>query len=146
MPSATPQSRGLRELIEGFHVCWDIWPEYTFINHEKRQIGFELDLCGMHEGGEEHPEPGCPKCLETYDALVRIAEAVLPSANQGTTHQFEPYDQAIQYSSRRGNRPEIVLRIRITHRKAFKQAVDGAQLRYLEDLQRRLEEWGIGRN
>jgi hypothetical protein len=146
MPSAAPKSPDTRELVERFHVCWDVWPEYTFINHEKRQIGFELDLSGTHERGEEHPEPGCEKCLEIYQALVRIAEAVLPSANQDTTHQFEPYDQGIHYSPRRGNRPEVVLRIRIIHRKAFRRPVDDAQLQYLEDLQRRLEEWGIGRN
>lgn len=146
MLSAAPQSPDTRELIERFQVCWDVWPEYTFIKHEKRQIGFELDLSGMHEGGGEHPEPGCKKCLETYRALVQIADAVLASANQDFTHQFEPYDQGIHYSSRRGNRPEVVLRIRIVHRKAFKQIVDDAQIKYLEDLQRRLEEWGVGRN
>ena len=145
MPSDAPELPDTSALIERFHVCWDVWPEYTFINHEKRQIGFELDLSGMHEGGGEHPEPGCEKCLETYRALVQVAEAVLPSSNQDITHHFEPYDQGIHYSSRRGNRPEVVLRIRIVHRNAFKQPVDDAQLQYLEDLQQRLEDLGIGR-
>ena len=146
MPSTAPQSPDIRELIQRFHVCWDVWPEYTFIKHEKRQIGFELDLSGTHEGGEGHPEPGCEKCLDTYQALLRIAETVLPTSNPDITQQFEPYDQGIHYSHRRGNRPEILLRIRIIHRKAFDQPVDDAQVAYLEDLQRRLEEWGIGRN
>jgi hypothetical protein len=145
MPSAPP-SPGTRELVERFRVCWEVWPEYTFINHEKRQIGFALDLSGTHEGGGEHPEPGCEKCLEIYQALVRIAEDVLPPEDQDTTCQFEPYDQGIHYSPRHRNRPEVVLRIRIMHRQAFERPVEAAQFRYLENLQQRLEEWGIGQH
>jgi hypothetical protein len=145
MPSAPP-SPGTRELVERFHVSWEVWPEYAFINHEKRQIGFELDLSGTHGGGGEHPEPGCEKCLEIYQALVRIAEDVLPAEDQDTTCQFEPYDQGIHYSPRHCNRPEVVLRIRIVHRQAFEAPVETAQFRYLENLQSRLEEWGIGQH
>jgi hypothetical protein len=144
MPSAAQPSRDIRELVERFHVCWDVWPEYTFINHEKRQIGFELDLSGTHEGWEKHPEPGCGQCQEIYKELVRIAKDVLPNADEDTTCQFEPYDQGIHYSPRHGNRPEVVLRIRIVHRQAFEQPVEAAQFRYLATLQQRLEEWGIG--
>jgi hypothetical protein len=144
MPSATPPSPDTREPVERFHVCWGVWPEHTFINHEKRQIGFELDLSGRHEDGEEHPEPGCEKCRKIYQVQVRIAEDVLPPADKDTTCQFEPYDQGICYSPRHGNLPEVVLRIRIVHRKAFERSADAPLLRYLEILQRRLEERGIG--
>lgn len=143
MPSTTPKSQDIRELVERFHVCRDVWPEYTYINHEKRQIGFELDLSGSHEGGEEHPEPGCEKYLEIYQALVRIADEVLPSADKDATYHLEPYDQGIHYSPQRGNRPEVILRMRILHREAFDRPVDAAEFQYMEILQRRLEEWGI---
>lgn len=146
MPTATPKSQDIRELVERFHVCQDVWPEYMFIEHEKRQIGFELDLSGSHNAAEEHPEPGCDECIGLYKALVRIAEEVLPPAGNDTTYQFEPYDQAIHYSAQRGNRPEVVLRIRILHRKAFEQSVDPAEFQYMEILQRRLEEWGISQH
>ncbi|HUX10362.1 MAG TPA: hypothetical protein VMW51_06935 [Terriglobia bacterium] len=143
MSSTAPQSSNIGELINRFQVCWDVWPEYTFINHEKRQIGFELDLAGTHEDGSEHAAPGCEKCREIYRALVQIAEDVLPTGNKDTTHQFEPYDQGIHYSPRRGNRPEVILRIRIIHRKAFDSPVDEPQFRYLKELQQHLEERGI---
>ena len=143
MPPNTPESQDIRELVERFHVCRDVWPEYAFIKHEKRQIGFELDLSGFPQDAEKHPEPGCKESLETYQALVRIAEAVLPLADKNTTCQLEPYDQSIHYSSQRGDRPEVILKIRILHRNAFERPVDPAEFQYLEDLQRRLEEWGI---
>jgi len=143
MPSVTQKSQGIKDIIEHFHVCQDVWPEYTFIAHEKRQIGFELDLSGSHSGAQEHPEPGCAKCLEIYQALIQIAEEVLPPAGKDTTYQFEPYDQSIQYSAQRGNRPEVILRIRILHRKAFERPIDAAEFQYIENLRSRLEEWGI---
>ena len=92
MTDTSPTSPDTRELIERFHVCWEVWPEYAFINHEKRQIGFELDLSGSHEDGVQHPEPGCEKCRETYQALVRIAEDVFPPVGEDTSSEFEPYD------------------------------------------------------
>ena len=143
MPTATPKSQDIRDLVQSFHVCQDVWPEYRFIKHEKRQIGFDLDLSGFHEGAEAHPEPGCDKCLEIYQALIRIAEEVLPPTKDDTTYQFEPYDQGIHYSAQRGNRPEVILKIRILHRKAFERPVDASEFQYMENLRSRLEEWGI---
>ena len=147
MPSTPSESTDISDLVRRFHVCWDVWPEYAFIKHEKRQIGFELDLSGTYEGGEPHPEPGCEQCMEIYRALVRIAEDVLPGGNADILPQFESYDQGIHYSPRRGNRPEVVLRVRITHRKAaFEDPVDKAQVQYLDELQQRLEERGVGQS
>jgi hypothetical protein len=145
MPSAAQQS-SIRELVRRFHVYWNVWPEYIFIKHEKRQIGFELDLSGTFGDGGELPEPGCEKCHEIYRALVQIAEGVLPRGKKDTSHQFEPYDQSIHYSARHGNRPEVVLRIRIIHRQAFERPVDAAQLQYLNELQQNLEERGASQH
>ena len=61
MALATPESPDVSELVRRYHVYWDVWPEYTFIKHEKRQIGFELDLAGTHGDEAEHPAPGCDK-------------------------------------------------------------------------------------
>lgn len=132
------------ELAERFRVCSDVWPDYTFVGHERRQIGFQLELSGTHEHGPEHPEPGCDECHEIYSALVRIAESVLPKENEDCTYQLEPYDQGLRYSARHGNRPEITLTVRILHRKAFDHPVDASEVRYLNEIQQRLEELGAG--
>jgi len=143
MSPTTQKPLNTKELVSRFHVCWDVWPEYIFIKHEKRQIGFALELSGTHGNVSEHPEPGCEKCREVYQALVQIAQEVLPRGDEDCTHQFEPYDSSIHYSSRHGNRPEVTLTIRIVHRKAFERPVDASQVQYLNELQQRLEEVGI---
>lgn len=146
MPPDTTKSQDVKGLVERFHVCRDVWPEYAFFNHEKRQIGFELDFSGSPQDEEKHPEPGSDKCLEIYKALVRIAEEVLPQANKDATYQIEPYDQSIHYSPKRGNRPEVVLKVRILHREAFERPIDASEFQYLEKLQSQLEECGIGQH
>ncbi len=132
------------ELADRFRVCSDVWPEYAFVRHEKRQIGFQIELSGTHENGQEHTEPGCEKCQEVYSALVRIAETVLPRENDECTYQLEPYDQGLRYTTRHGNRPEITLTIRILHRKGFDHPVDASEVNYLNETQQRLEELGAG--
>lgn len=134
------------ELADRFRVCSDVWPEYAFVRHEKRQIGFQIELSGTHENGQEHTEPGCEKCQEVYSALVRIAETVLPRENDECTYQLEPYDQGLRYTTRHGNRPEITLTIRILHRKGFDHPVDASEVNYLNETQQRLEELGAGQH
>lgn len=143
MASAAENTSSISELARRFQVHWDVSPEYVFINHEKRQIGFELDLSGTHGNGATQLEPGGEKCREIYRALIQIAEDVLPQGTKDTSHQLEPYDQSVYYSTKHGNRPEVVLRIRITHRKAFERPVDSDQIQFLNDLQQRLEDKGI---
>lgn len=143
MAMAAGSTSSISELASRFKVYWDVLPEYIFINHEKRQIGFMLELSGTLEDVAGHLEPGGEKCREIYRALNQIAEEVLPQGTKDTSHQFEPYDQSVYYSSKHGNRPEVVLRIRITHRKAFERPVDSDQIQYLNELQKRLEDVGI---
>lgn len=134
------------ELAAHFHVCSDVWPDYTFINHEKRQTGFQLELSGTHENASGHAEPGCPECHKVYQAMVRIAESVLAEKNEDYTYEIQPYDQGIRYSPRHGNRPEITLAIRIFHRKDLEHPVDQAATSYVNNIQQRLESLGAGPN
>ncbi len=132
------------DLVARFHVCSGVWPDYAFINHEKRQIGFQLELSGTHEPSSGNAEPGCPQCHQVYQAMVRIAESVLAEKNEDYTYEIQPYDQGIRYSPRHGNRPEITLAIRIFHRKDLELPVDQAATRYLNDIQQRLDALGAG--
>ncbi len=69
MPFSAPKSLDIREHVERFHVCRDVWSEYASIKHKNRQICFELDLSGSHNDPKENPEPGCAECLEILQAL-----------------------------------------------------------------------------
>lgn len=132
----------LRELVGRYRVCWEVWPEYLYVQKERRQVGFQLELCGTHEPEVEHPEPGCPDCQRIFVALRAIADWILPSEKRPSTYEIGPYDQAIRYSSVRRNRPDVTLTVKILHREGFERSVDACEVRCLKEMQQGLKELG----
>jgi hypothetical protein len=138
------ETSSVEELVARYEVCWEVWPEYTFVGHEKRQIGFQLELSGTHGPCPEHPEPGCEECQKAYSALRRIAENVLQPEGD-CAWQIEPYDQGIHFSRRHGNRPEVSLTIRILHGTGLQRPVDSIEIHCLNEAQQHLEKLGAAR-
>ncbi len=132
----------LTELAKRYRLCWEVWPEYVYVGEERRQVGFQVELCGTHEPGVEHPEPGCPDCQRIFAALHEIAEWILPRERRPSTYKIGPYDQAIRYTRVRGNRPDVTLTIKIVHREGFERPVDACEVRCLKEMQERLKELG----
>ena len=145
MPALETTPAFLREHVGRFRVCWESRPEYLCIRSEKRQIGFVLELAGTHEPGVEHPEPGCEHCQRVFAALREIAEWILPREACPSQYHIGPYEPAIRYSSAKRKRPEIILTIRITHRRDFQQPVEECQSRCLREMEQRLTELGASR-
>lgn len=129
-------------LVKRFRVCWEVWPEEIIVNHEKRQIGFSLELYGTHEPHVEHPTPGCPDCFPVFTALQTIAEYILPKEERPSIYRIEIYDGAIHYTPKRRNRPEVELPIKILHRSGFELPVDQCEVRCLTEMKQRLSELG----
>ena len=141
-PSLERTPEFLREVVGHFRVCWEVWPECIFVGHEKRQIGFALELSGTHAPGVEHPSPGCGYCHEVFAALQVIAAHILPREIRDSSYEISPYDQAIHYSHSRRNRPDVTLAIRILHRSGFERPVDACEVRCLAEMKQRLAELG----
>ena len=142
MASSEQKPLSLAELVERYRVCWEVWPEYLSVGTERRQVGFQLELCGTHEPEVEHPQPGCPDCQRIFVALGAIADWILPKEKRPSTYRIGPYDQAIRYSPVRRNRPDVTLTIKIIHRLGFEAPVDACEVRCLKEMQERLKELG----
>lgn len=142
--TATAEStvQDLRELVGRYRVCWEVWPEYLYVQKERKQVGFQLELCGTHEPEVEHPEPGCPHCQCIFVALRAIANWILPREKRPSIYQIGPYDQAIRYSSVRRNRPDVTLTVKILHREGFERPVDACEVRCLKEMYQGLKELG----
>lgn len=140
MSSVTPAH--LTDLIQRFRVCWEVWPEYAFVHHDRRQVGFTLELSGTHEAGVEHPTPGCSHCQRVYAALYVIAAHILPREIRPSIYDVSSYDHAIHYSQVRSGRPDISLAIGILHRGDLDSPVGECQERCLTEMKQRLRELG----
>ena len=130
------------DLVRQFRVCWEVCPEYAFVNQERRQVGFILELYGTHETWVEHPEAGCDECLRVFHALQTIAEDILPQEYRPSRSDLGIYDQAIHYDRKRAERPDVVLPIKITHREGYDRPVDECENRCLKEMKQRLLELG----
>lgn len=139
-----PAPTVLLDLVERYQVCWDVWPEYISVEREKRQIGFTLELSGTHGPGNGHPTPGCLRCREVFAALQVIALYIQPKEERPSVYEIESYDQALHYSPKRGNRPEVSLALRILHREGFERPADDCEVRCLSEMKARLKELGAG--
>jgi len=145
MSSDHTASFPLKELVQRFRVCWKVWPEYTYVGDEKRQVGYQLELAGTHEAGVTHPEPGCEHCEHVYNALHQIAEYILPGEERPSVYEIGPFDRAIRYWELHSKRPDIVLTIKIVHRQGYERPVDECEDRCLREMEARLRELGASR-
>lgn len=49
----------VREFIQRYKICWEVWPEEIYTNSHLEQTGFELELLGTHPDGIRNVSPGC---------------------------------------------------------------------------------------
>jgi len=141
-PTPAESPAVLRELVQRYRVCWEVWPEYVFVGREKRQIGFALELSGTHDRGVLHPTPGCQHCRGVFAALQTIAVYIMPKEERPSRYEIETYEPAIHYSAARQHRPDVDLTIRILHRSGFERPMDECEVRCLEEMKQRLRELG----
>ena len=138
----TPQVSELEDLVQRYRVCREVFPEYMFVEGQKRQIGFTLELIGTHPPEVQHPEPGCSECVKMFHALEAIAGWITPKEHRDSQYDILAYDQAIHRSHRRGGRPDVVLSMHIGHRSGF-GPVDACEERCLKEMEQKLGELGV---
>lgn len=134
----------LKKLVQQFKVCSKVWPELTYVNGEKRQIGYALELAGTHEPWVEHPQPGCEHCQRIFSALREIAEWIRPREARASDTEIEPFDQSIRYWSQHGKRPDVILTVKVLHGNDYALPVDQCEDRCLKEMEQRLREIDVG--
>jgi hypothetical protein len=132
----------LRGLAKLFQVRWEAWPEYAYMNHKRRQIGYQLELAGTHPSWEQYANPGSQKCEIVFEALRKIAGWIIPSDQDTFLVNIEPHENTITYWSRHRNRPDVMLNITILHRGCWDDPIDESQDRALNEMELRLNELG----
>lgn len=135
----------VRDLIQRYKICWEVWPEWIVQNAHLEKTGFDLELLGTHAEGTEHISPGCDACVEVYQALRKVAGFILPN-NKGlpTRYEIEPFEPALRYAPIRKNRPDVLLEMKIIHCDGL-GPIDECEERCLQFMQSRLDALGAYR-
>lgn len=73
-PSPEKTIESLKALVQQHKICWEVFPEQIPVKEDKPlPVGFNLILYGAHSR-EDHPVPGCEKCLRIVWDLKKIAK------------------------------------------------------------------------
>jgi hypothetical protein len=131
----------LRETVTRHRVYWRVWPEWAILHGRREQVGFRLELYGMHMAGCR-PTPGCEDCREVYSKLREIAAWILPREQRDSNYEVLSFDAALHYDSLAQNPGSVVLAILIVRRGTYEQPTDACQVRCLREMQDRLRELG----
>lgn len=144
--NGTPTNESaVRELIQRYKICWEVWPEFVPNNGHLEKTGFDLELLGTHAEGTDHVSPGCDACVEVYSALRELAKFIVPQdRNLPTFFEVEPFEPALRYASIRKNRPDVLLEIKIMHRSGL-GPLDDCEQHCLQLMQNRLDALGAYR-
>jgi hypothetical protein len=98
----------LREAVNRYQVCWEVFPELAGANHDRKQVGFAVELFGTHNRTDIVPAAGCKHCIPVLQALLDIADYAVPDQWHDALDGVRAHS-GIQYAKERGGRPDIVV-------------------------------------
>jgi hypothetical protein len=131
------------DLVQRHKVCWEVWPLLSYDDAGiRKQVGFELDLFGVHVGEAPAPSASADQNLEVFAALQRIAEAVLPRAPTDVDCSIAVYDAAIHSSRRRHFREDVQLQITLFHKNDCDREMDDGEVESLRTIEEALRALG----
>lgn len=137
--SRSRKEKELRDRVQRHKIHWQAWPEYHVDGSERRQVGFRLGLLGTQDRPSMRPVAGCPESWKVYTSLHELARWVLPE-EEGESDLQVSVDDASLVSE--GDRRDIMVTIKIAHRRGFDRPVDAREMRCLADIEERLLELG----
>lgn len=133
----------LRRIVEAHRVCWEVWPEQHVLDgKELVQVGYHLQLVGVHHHPKRTPRPGCEECLAVYDDLRAIAQWITPKHETSSQYQVQIFDSKLRYAGNRGYREEVSLSLKILHRGKLNAPLDACEKDCLAFMEHRLAEIG----
>lgn len=131
-----------RGLVRKYRICWEVSPEYAYVDGERREIGYVVGLYGTHDEVHRTPSPGCPECAPVQRALESIVAHVVPGEGRDSFYDVVVNRSSLQYSKSRGERPDVSATISILHRKGVNRPIDECESVCLKEIVAKLREVG----
>jgi hypothetical protein len=135
----------LTALVREHDVAYEVTTEERAASARRAlaRVGYRLRLIGSPHDDHGPITPGCPVCRDTFRALVRIANAVLPRDERATRYELGPFDAAWHTSAARPRGVELSIVLIGRHDGAAPD--DTCQLACLTDIESGLKQLGVRR-
>jgi len=134
------QEEELRERVRRHRICWHTRPEHQVRGAKRRQVGFRLGLLGSQDWPGTHPITSSAEFWNLYRSLHDLARWLLPQVNDESDLQIGVFDASL---TSRGDRQDVIVTIKISHREGFELPVEAGELRYLADMEEKLLRLGV---
>lgn len=133
----------LAALVRAHDVAYEVTTEQRASNAHRplAHVGYRLRLVGSPLDNHGPIAPGCPRCQETFRALVRIANAVLPDEQRPTRYELGPFDAAWHLSAVRAH--GIELSIVLLGRRDASEPEEDCQRLCRQEIEARLGELDV---
>lgn len=128
-----PRIEQLRDLVRTYRVCYEASPEYSAYTGKIKAVGFDVELYATHHDLPKAPTAGCPECAPLERALREIADFVLPKERRPSRYEVHG-SRGIEYSARRGKRPDIKLTIIVEHSEGINDPIDACEIRCRDEI------------
>jgi hypothetical protein len=132
----------LSEKVRRFQVCWEILPELAGTSHERRPIGFNVELYGTHDRPDTTPTAGCRHCLPVLHALLELAEFIVPDPWRDSLEAIRARS-GLEYATERAGRPDVVVVVTVLPRSIVERELEASVLAGCRrDVEKRLMDVG----
>ena len=86
----------LREIVEHFHISWGVTPLHESDSGETVEVGFVLDLNGIHEPVDDHVARTCRHCANLMLALRIVGDWLFPPEGTCPSCELQAYDNFVR--------------------------------------------------
>jgi hypothetical protein len=133
----------LRGLVEKHTVRYEVNLAQDLMGEHAIDASFEIDLFASHDHGSTRYTPGCDLCVSTFHDLRQIADWIMPKELRDSEYIIEPFDSGLRMSPRHKLEPEVLLALRIEHRRTKGRPIDDCEWRCLDEMEAALRRLGI---
>lgn len=135
---AAHQIEALRDLVRTHQAVYEIGRATRIVDGGRRDIGFDIALCGTHAIDAGRIGPGCPRCEDVWRGLKRVADAVRPPETRMSRYVISSFDHALHLSPARQLRYDVELVICVRHREGYLEPIDPCERECVQDIERDL--------
>jgi hypothetical protein len=132
----------LRALVHRHEVCWETRPENAVVGGRIQPVGFLVEVSATHHEPHRTPVAGCAECSEPLLALQQILAFALPQGEHASIYEARVRWGTLQFSPRRGNRPEVVGSLAILHGSGANRPIDPCETSCRDEIVARLKQLG----
>src|SRR5258708_5364719 len=137
---------GIYEVFEQHHLPYEVRPYYVILDRrpagappieQKVQAGFDVDLYGALEKAQLplYRSEGARMVVNYFEA---VAQEIQSKAGQHCTIEVIPYEDSLVLDTHERFRPQVMLRIRISHARGLDQPEGPSEEQALEAMRETL--------